>query len=73
MERLNTKLTVMDRITHDFYPWSAKLFLEKRGMDICTNTRIPMAKLQVKDKNIFDALYRLFLDTCDEFGIDQVI
>ena len=73
LERLNTKLTVMDRITHDFYPWSAKLFLEKRGMDICTNTRIPMAKLQVKDKNIFDALYRLFLDTCDEFGIDQVI
>ena len=73
LERLNTKLTVMDRITHDFYPWSAKLFLEKRGMDICTNTRIPMTKLHVKDKNIIDALYKLFLDICDELEIKRVI
>jgi len=52
LEQLNTYLTVMDHVTHDFYPWSAKLFLEKRGMDICTNTRIPMSKMAVKDKNI---------------------
>lgn len=73
LERLNTKLTVMDRITHDFYPWSAKLFLEKRGMDICTNTRIPMGKMEVKDKNIMDALYKMFMDISDEFGIESVI
>ena len=31
LEMLNTYLTVMDRVTHDFYPMSSKLFLEKRG------------------------------------------
>ena len=71
--RLNTKLTIMDKVTHDFYPWSAKLFLEKRGMDICTNTRIPMTKMHVKDRNILDALYKMFQEISDEFGIESVI
>ena len=73
LEKLNTRLIIMDRVTHDFYPMSAKLFLEKRGFDICTNTRIPMGKLAVKDRNIFDALYRLFEDTLDEFEINPVL
>ncbi|MCG8311554.1 MAG: dihydrodipicolinate synthase family protein [Cytophagales bacterium] len=73
LESLNIKLTVMDRITHDFYPWSAKLFLEKRGLDICTNTRIPMSKMEAKDKNTLNALYKMFLDAMDEFEIDPVI
>ncbi len=73
LEILNTKLTVMDKVTDDFYPWSAKLFLEKRGLDICTNTRIPMRKMAVKDKIILDALLKMFHQICDEFGIDPVI
>ncbi len=72
LEILNTKLTVMDKVTDDFYPWSAKLFLEKRGLDICTNTRIPMRKMAVKDKIILDALLKMFHQICDEFGIEQV-
>jgi len=27
----------------------------------------------VKDKNIFDALFRMFQDTLDEFGIKPVL
>lgn len=73
LDRLNAYLTVMDRLTHDFYPWSAKLFLEKRGMDICTNTRIPMTKMAVKDKNIMEGLYKLFHRVMDEFGIESVL
>ena len=73
LELLNTYLTLMDRITHDFYPWAAKLFLEKRGMDICTNTRIPMSKLHVKDYNIQDALFRMFQHIMDEFEIESAI
>jgi 4-hydroxy-tetrahydrodipicolinate synthase len=73
LELLNTYLTVMDRLTHDFYPWSAKLFLEKRGMDICTNTRIPMSKMAVKDRNVGDALHKLFQKIMDEFDIKAVI
>ena len=70
---LNAKLCVMDKVTDDFYPMSAKLFLEKRGMDICTNTRIPMRKMTVKDKNILDALYKMFQQISDEYGIVSVI
>jgi 4-hydroxy-tetrahydrodipicolinate synthase len=73
LELLNTYLTVMDRLTHEFYPWSAKLFLERRGMDICTNTRIPMSRLAVKDKNIQEGLYKMFQHVIDAFEIDPVI
>jgi len=73
LELLNTYLTVMDHLTHDFYPWSAKLFLEKRGMDICTNTRIPMSKMAVKDKNIIEALFKMFHQILVEFSIEPVI
>jgi 4-hydroxy-tetrahydrodipicolinate synthase len=73
LELLNTFLTVMDRLTHEFYPWSAKLFLERRGMDICTNTRIPMSRLAVKDKNIQEGLYKMFQHVMDAFEIEPVI
>lgn len=73
LEILNTYLTLMDRITHDFYPWAAKLFLEKRGMDICTNTRIPMSKLHAKDYNIQDALFKMFHRIMNEFEIEPAI
>jgi 4-hydroxy-tetrahydrodipicolinate synthase len=73
LENLNTKLTVMDKVTDDFYPWSAKLFLEKRGLDICTNTRIPMRKMAMKDKIILDALLKMFEQISNEFGIKSVI
>ena len=68
VELLNSYLTVMDHVTHDFYPLSAKLFLEKRGLDICTNTRIPMSKMTTKDKNM-DALNKLFQQIADELEI----
>jgi 4-hydroxy-tetrahydrodipicolinate synthase len=73
LESLNTKLTVMDKVTDDFYPWSAKLFLEMRGLDINTNTRIPMRKMAVKDKIILDALHKMFHQIVEEFGIETVI
>jgi 4-hydroxy-tetrahydrodipicolinate synthase len=73
LEILNTYLTVMDKATHDFYPWSAKLFLERRGLDICTNTRIPMSKMAVKDRNIQEGLYKLFQHIMDEFEIKSVL
>lgn len=73
LESLNTKLTVMDKVTDDFYPWSAKLFLEKRGLDICTNTRIPMRKMTVKDKIILDALLKMFQQILHDYGIEPVI
>jgi len=29
--------------------------------------------MTVQDKNIFDALYRMFVETMDEFGIKSVL
>lgn len=73
LEQLNTRLTVMDLVTHQFYPWSAKIFLQKRGMDLCANTRIPMGKMTVKDQNILNALHGMMLQTMEEFGISSII
>jgi hypothetical protein len=42
-------------------------------MDICTNTRIPMRKLSVKDKNILKALMDIFHKLASEHGIDLFI
>jgi 4-hydroxy-tetrahydrodipicolinate synthase len=73
LEQLSAELSVMDKVTHEFYPMSAKIFLEKRGMDICTNTRIPMAKMEEKDKNILDSMMKMFRRISEEYGIESVI
>ncbi len=73
LETLNNYLCVMDRITHDFYPWSAKFFLEKRGFNLCTNTRIPMSKMGVQDNNRHNDLLRMFHQVMNDFGVKSVI
>ncbi|SDM68472.1 dihydrodipicolinate synthase family protein [Siphonobacter aquaeclarae] len=49
LNRLHAVLTAMDRITHSFYPYSAKLFLQRRGMKIEAVTRIPHETLSNVD------------------------
>jgi len=73
LEKLNYHLTVMDKITHDFYPWSAKQFLVKRGMGISTNSRVPVAKMTTKDKNIFQGLFDMFKALMDRYEVESVI
>ncbi len=73
LESLNASLSIMDKVTDDFYPWSAKVFLANRGMDINTNTRIPMRKMAVKDKNILKALMDIFHKLAAEHEIDLFI
>lgn len=73
LEVLHTNLAVMDKITHDFYPWSAKLFLEKRGFDLCTITRIPMSKMSVQEQNRHNDLFRMFQKVMKDFGVKSVI
>lgn len=73
LEGLNTRLSVIDRLAHDFYPWSSKEFLRKRGLDICSNTRIPMGKLNISDKNNIQVLFKMFQLVMDEYNIRSVI
>ncbi len=70
LESLHTNLAIMDKITHDFYPWSSKLFLEKRGFDLCTNTRIPMSKMGVQEQNRHNDLLKMFHKVMAEFEVD---
>ena len=63
----------MDRATHYYYPWSAKHFLERRGLDISTTTRIPTKKLSAKDKYVFESLLKFFHETMNEFQVDTAV
>jgi 4-hydroxy-tetrahydrodipicolinate synthase len=70
LEKLSDLLIVMDAVTHNFYPWSAKLFLQKRGLPIAANTRLPFPGMAVKDINQQNALMKVFDYVTETFGIE---
>lgn len=70
IEKLNTWLTIVDILIHQFYPMSAKYFLQKRGMDIQLNTRIPMGSFTYQDYIKFDELLNGFYLISEELEID---
>jgi 4-hydroxy-tetrahydrodipicolinate synthase len=73
LKTLNSRLTVMDRVVHDFYPLSAKVFLNKRGLKIGIDTRIPVPELTPQYKNTLEALLHFFEQMMDEYGLETVI
>ncbi|MES2798346.1 MAG: dihydrodipicolinate synthase family protein [Bacteroidota bacterium] len=73
LNRLQAFLTMMDRVTHSFYPYSAKLFLQKRGLKIETNTRIPAETLTNVDHIRLNALMDSFKAISEMYDIKLVI
>lgn len=73
LNRLHAFLTMMDRVTHTFYPYSAKLFLQKRGLKIETNTRIPTETLANVDTIRFNALMDSFKALAEMYEIKLVL
>lgn len=73
VNRLQALLTMMDRVTHSFYPYSAKLFLIKRGLKIESNTRIPQDTLSYVDNLRLDALFDSFKALADMYEVDLVV
>ncbi|SOE21067.1 4-hydroxy-tetrahydrodipicolinate synthase [Spirosomataceae bacterium TFI 002] len=73
VNRLQALLTMMDRVTHSFYPYSSKLFLIKRGLKIESNTRIPQDTLSYVDKLRLDALFDSFKALADMYEVDLVL
>jgi 4-hydroxy-tetrahydrodipicolinate synthase len=73
LNRLQAFLTMMDRVTHSFYPYSAKLFLQKRGLKIETNTRIPFETLTNVDHIRLNALMDSFKAISEMYEIKSVI
>ena len=73
LNRLHAFLTMMDRVTHSFYPYSAKLFLQKRGLKIEINTRIPTETLTNVDHIRLNALMDSFTALADMYEIKLVL
>ena len=70
IEKLNTWLTIVDTLIHQFYPLSAKYFLHKRGTDILPNTRVPVGSFRFQDYVKFDALLKGFEIIANELHIE---
>jgi 4-hydroxy-tetrahydrodipicolinate synthase len=73
LHEFHALLTIMDRVVHSFYPYSAKLFLKKRGLNITTQTRIPIDTMNAADQIRFASLYRVFNDLAEDRQIDLVL
>jgi 4-hydroxy-tetrahydrodipicolinate synthase len=70
---LHAILTIMDRLTHTFYPYSAKWFLKNRGLKINTHTRISSDFMSDLDIFRFKALDKTFNFLTQKYGIKKTI
>ncbi len=73
LNQLYAALIVMDKLVHTFYPYSAKLFLQKRGLQIAANSRIPTEAMTHGDRIRFDALFDMFQSLAARHKIELVI
>jgi len=73
LDELSALLIVMDAVTHNFYPWSAKLFLQKRGLPISARTRLPVPSIAAKDMNQQQALMGVFQSLVERYQIPTVL
>jgi 4-hydroxy-tetrahydrodipicolinate synthase len=67
---LNENLDMMDTIIHHNYPFSAKHFLQKRGMDINTTGRIVRMSYSKHDFSKLDMIMKVFHRLSEELNID---
>jgi len=73
LETFNAQLVALDRIVHEYYPWSAKMFLKQRGLKITTNTRIPTGTMGFGDRQRHIAVMNIFKSLVEQHGIHTVI
>lgn len=73
LKELSSYLSIMDAFTDKFYPLSAKLFLQKRGLDITAATRIPIPSLGYRDWHNLEALIVVMKSLAGKFGFDLVL
>jgi 4-hydroxy-tetrahydrodipicolinate synthase len=73
LDQLHSLLTIMDRVVHAYYPMSAKVFLQKRGLKITSRTRLPANAMKSDDRIRFDALYGVFATLMKNHKINSVL
>ena len=62
VKKVNTFLSIIDPLIHASYPFAAKWFLKKRGLEISTYTRTEYTPLASQDYIKLDELYEAFQD-----------
>lgn len=73
LQKLNDKMIAMDFTVHQlYYPWAAKAFLNKRGLDIQTYTRVPESKIKKKNMLSLDVLYEEVYKVYSDFEVNGI-
>ena len=62
VQQLSNMISVMENITERYYPWSAKWFLQQRGLSIDTTCRVEINKIAYEDQIKLNSLYKIFGD-----------
>ncbi len=67
--QLNAQLDLMDSIVDQCYPFSAKLFLQNRGLPISTTCRIQHGKMRSENHMKLEALMEIFVKTAHDYNV----
>lgn len=73
LNSLGALLSVLDNVTHAFYPYSAKLFLRGRGLSMGTTCRTPVPPMAHEDGLKLAALGRVVVDRVRSLALDGVV
>ena len=73
IKSLNAWLSVIDPLIHAFYPFSAKYFLQMRGIKISSMTRIKTLPFQSQDITRLHDLMKVFEEMAEKYKIKKVI
>lgn len=68
LQKVNALLSVLDPLIHMHYPLSAKIFLQKRGLAIGLQSRVPVMSLPAQDITKLDDLMHVFRQLTEEIG-----
>lgn len=72
-KKLSDRMVAMDVTIHQqYYPWAAKAFLKKRGLNIQTKTRMPQSSTSKKDTAVLELLHDEFHQIIDDFEIEGI-
>ena len=69
LKKLDLTLDLMDTIIHHNYPYTAKLFIGKRGLQIKPNCRTPRSIMSNHDLNKIETIMKVFIQLSEELGI----
>ncbi|MEO8568536.1 MAG: dihydrodipicolinate synthase family protein [Ginsengibacter sp.] len=69
LQQLNDQLNLMDAIADQCYPFSAKYFLQKRGLPMLTTCRIQHGKMRSENHLKMKSLMEIFLQTAEQYKV----